>query len=124
MTIHILPPTPDQFLIDAAILEGLLHEAEPDLEKRPDSWTRATAAIVQPGIELMLAGFRQAWLIGPLARHAAVRVLTLLANGQEPPGKFQRRHLRTMVEGFRLANQTTTGAIVVRLFASNMLGAI
>lgn len=122
MTHYILAPAANQYLIDPAILADLLHEVEPDLEERPESSTQASIEIVQPGLELLLAGFRQAWFIGsPLARQAAVRVLTGLANGQEPLGELRRPHLRAMVEGYRLAIKTTTGAAAARLFASNML---
>ncbi len=125
MTHYILAPAAELYLIDPAVLADLLHEAEPDLEEHPECWTLANVAIVQPGLELMLAGFRQAWNTGsPLARHAAVRVLTSLANGEEPPGKLRRPHLRTMVEGYRLAIKTTTGAGAAQLFARNMLGGL
>lgn len=125
MTHYILAPAADLYLIDPTILADLLHEAEPELEDQPECWTRAIAAVVQPGLELMLAGFRQAWHTGsPIARHAAVRVLTCLANGEEPPGKLRRPHLRAMIEGHRLAIKTTTGARAAQLFACNMLGGL
>jgi len=125
MTIRILAPQPAQYLIDPTILADLLHEVEPDLEEHPESSIQASIEIVQPGLELLLSGFRQAWYAGsPLAKHAAVRVLTDLANGQEPLGEPRRPHLRAMVHGYRLAIKTLTGAKAVRLFAFNMLGGL
>lgn len=124
MTNHILHPAPEQFKIDQPILMELLQEAEPDLQERPECWTRATAAIVQPSLELLLSGFLQAWQISPRSRYAAVSILNDLANGQEPTGKIRRPHLRKMIEGYKMAIRTTTGAAAVRLFASNMLGAL
>lgn len=125
MTHYILAPAAELYLIDPAILADLVHEAEPDLEEHPECWTLATVAIVQPGLELMLAGFMQAWHTGsPLVQHAAVRVLSGFANGEEPPGKPSRPHLRAMVEGYRLTIKTTTGACAARLFARNVLGGL
>ena len=124
MTIIILPPTAEMYLIDTSTLDELVLSAEPGLEERPEAWTRATVAIVRPGLELMLSGLRQAMLNGsPLARFAAVRLLVGMAEGQEPPDT-RRPHLRAMIAGYRLAIKTATGAAAARLFARNMLAGL
>lgn len=124
MTIIILPPPAEMYLIDTSTLDELVLAASPDLEERPDAWTRATVAIVRPGLELMLSGLRQALFNGsPLARFAAVRILTCIADGQEPSGT-RRPHLRAMIAGYRLAIKTRTGQAVSRLFASNILAGL
>lgn len=125
MAHRILTPAPHEYRIDAPILEDLLHQVEPTLEDQPEAWTRALAVLVQPGLELMLAGFRHACIVGGPARRAAVRVLASIAAGEElPEKKLRTPHMRAMFEGYRQAVKTQTGAAAVRLFASNMMGGL
>lgn len=124
MTIIILPPAAELYLIDPAILADLLHEADPALEGRPEVWTRASIALVQPGLELLVAGFRRAWAGSPKARRAALRLLAGLTNDQVPSGRVRTLYLREMIEGFRLATRFYPGAVAAPLFASHMLDGV
>lgn len=126
MATRILPPAPHQYMIDAPIIEDLLHQVEPSLEDRPEAWTHGLTALVQPGLELLLAGFRLACSNGsPLSRRSAIRVLASIAAGEDPPVKRLRTpHMRAIVEGYRQAIKTTTGDAAVRVFCANMLGGL
>lgn len=50
----------ESYVIDQAILEDLVTEIDPSLEGRPEAWTRATIAIVQPHLEALVAAYRDA----------------------------------------------------------------
>lgn len=117
-------PDPTQYTIDSAILEDLMHEVDPRLDDRPEAWTRASIALAQPGLELLVSGFRVAWHSSPNARRAALRILSGLVNAQQPPGRVRPLYLREMLEGYRLSIKTTTGSAAARLFVSNMLGGV
>lgn len=125
MATRILPPAPHQYMIDAPIIEDLLHQVEPSLEDRPEAWTRGLTVLVQPGLELLLSGFCRAWQSSPNAQRRAMSVLAGLAVGKQPERISRRRELREMVEGYRLAIKSgRTGEAAARLFASNMLGGL
>lgn len=50
----------ESYVIDQAILEDLIIEIDPSLEERPEVWTRATIAIVQPHLEALVSAYRNA----------------------------------------------------------------
>ncbi|MDO8465276.1 MAG: hypothetical protein Q7S46_08505 [Gallionella sp.] len=50
----------EEYVIDQVILEDLVVEVNPSLEERPDVWTRATVAIVQPHLEALVSAYRNA----------------------------------------------------------------
>lgn len=125
MAAQILPPAPHQYMIDAPIIEDILHQVEPSLEECPEAWTRAIAVLVQPGLELLLSGFCHAWQSSPNAQRRAMSILVDLAAGKQPERISRRRDLREMVEGYRLAIKSgRTGEAAARLFTSNMLGGL
>lgn len=122
MTFSIVPPATELYRIDPAILADLLHEVEPSLEERHEAWTRAAIALVQPGLELLLAGYRRAWADSPNAHRAALRLLAGLTNDQVPSGRVRPLYLREMIEGFRLA--TRFHATAAPLFTAHMLDGV
>lgn len=117
-------PQPDRYIIDSAILEDLLHEADPTLEERPDVWTRAEIALVQPGLELLVTGYRRACASSPNAQHTALRILSGLTNDQAPTNRVRLLYAREMVEGYRLATRFHAGAAAAPLFAAHMLDGV
>jgi len=50
----------ESYVIDQAILEDLVIEINPSLEERPEAWTRATVAIIQPHLEALVIAYRGA----------------------------------------------------------------
>lgn len=126
MVTRILPPAPHQYLIDTPIIEDLLHQVDTTLEERPEAWIRGLIVLIQPGLELLLAGFRLAYSNGSqLSRRSAIQALASIAAGEDPPVKKLRTpHMRAIVEGYRQAIKTTTGDAAVRVFCANMLGGL
>ncbi|MHB0984934.1 MAG: hypothetical protein ACYC05_04985 [Sulfuricella sp.] len=112
-------PTPENYIIGQRVLDDLLHEVDPTLEERPEVWTRAVAALVQPGLELLVAGLRAAWQ-RRRNRQRALQILARLA-GQEPTGRLRSPPLRAIADGYRLATRTNTGAVAAPLFINRML---
>lgn len=112
-------PNPENYIIGQQVLEDLLHDADPTLDDRPEVWTRAVAALVQPGLELLVAGLREAWHRHG-SRQRALQILARLAE-QEPTGRLRSPQLRAIVDGYRLATRSNVGAIAAPLFVSRML---
>jgi hypothetical protein len=112
-------PPPENYIIGQQVLEDLLHDADPTLDERPEVWTRAVAALVQPGLELLVAGLRDAWH----RHHTRRRALQILASltDHEPPPRLRSPQLRAIVDGYRLATRSNVGAIAAPLFVSRML---
>ena len=48
------------YVIDQSILEDIVIEIDPSLEERPEAWTRATIAVVQPHLEALVTAYRGA----------------------------------------------------------------
>lgn len=112
-------PNPENYVIGRHVLDDLLHEVDPTLEERPEAWTRAVAALVQPGLELLVAGLRAAWL-QRRSRQRALQILARLA-GREPTGRLRSPPLRALADGYRLATRTNTGAAATPIFITRML---
>lgn len=115
---------PSQYVIDYVILVDLLNDVRPGLDERPEAWTRATIALVQPGLEILTAGLRVACRKHQNARRRALNILSELVAGEVPVGRLHSQHLRALVAGYRLATRTSVGAAATPLFLSRLLEAL
>ncbi|MFM0729325.1 hypothetical protein PQQ52_02360 [Paraburkholderia sediminicola] len=112
--------TTNDYCIDVDILLDLLHEIDPSVDDRPDRETFTAVSQIQPGLEMIVAGFQHASR-SRLARLQALRILYALANNLQPSWQPRQPHLRALVDGYRLATVTAIGASVAPVFVAHML---